>query len=187
MNPYRILLLLVPFFICAGFVQAQSRNPEWAVPVTTMTVENMHKIDEGVYRSGQPTSENFSQLYGYGIREILNLRNWNSDDDEVKDVPLVLHRLKMRASKVSDENIVQALQMIKNRTGPILIHCWHGSDRTGAVSAMYRIIFQGWSKEQAIDEMMNGGYGFHSIYGNIPRYINNADIEELKVKVESLK
>ena len=44
--------------------------------------------------------------------------------------------------------------------GPVLVHCKHGADRTGCIVALYRIVFQSWSKEAAIDEMHNGGYGF---------------------------
>lgn len=46
----------------------------------------------------------------------------------------------------------------------MVVHCWHGSDRTGAVIAAYRIVQQGWSQHDAIDEMINGGYGFHPIF-----------------------
>ena len=72
---------------------------------------------------------------------------------------------------------------MKNAEGPVLIHCWHGSDRTGLVSALYRIVSQGWSKEDAIDELMHGGYGHHSLYKNIPEFIRHADVEEIKRQV----
>ena len=29
--------------------------------------------------------------------------------------------------------------------------------------AMYRILYQKWTKDKAIDEMLNGGYGFHAM------------------------
>ena len=60
------------------------------------------------------------------------------------------------------------------------MHCLHGADRTGVIIAIYRIIYQGWTKSQAIDEMENGGFNFHSIFFNIPAYINNADIPVIK-------
>jgi protein tyrosine/serine phosphatase len=63
------------------------------------------------------------------------------------------------------------------------VHCWHGSDRTGCIIALYRILNQGWSKEQAIDEMVYGGYGFKSRYVNIIRYIKDADIEKIRNQV----
>jgi hypothetical protein len=48
---------------------------------------------------------------------------------------------------------------------------------------MYRMVFEGWSKEEARDEMLNGGYGFHSIWSNIPKMIDEADIPALRAKV----
>ena len=62
-------------------------------------------------------------------------------------------------------------------------HCWHGSDRTGLVSAMYRIVFGGWSKKEAIDELINGGYGYHSMYKNISEFIEKVDIVAIKQRV----
>ena len=112
------------------------------------------------------------------------MRNWHSDDDEAKGTALKLHRLKTRASKIDEEDIVKALRIIKNRKGPILIHCWHGSDRTGAVIAMYRLVFQGWSKENAIKEMTEEGFGFHRQFSQIIDMINCADIAAIKRKLE---
>ncbi len=148
-------------------------------------IDNMHKVDDGVYRSGQPDKEDFIKLEKAGITEVLNLRRYHSDDDEAEGTSIKLHRIKTRAEAVSEEQLLEAMRIIKNRKGDILIHCWHGSDRTGIVVAMYRIVFQEWTKEAAIDEMINGGYGYHKIYGNLPDLINKIDIEEFKKKVNS--
>ena len=45
---------------------------------------------------------------------------------------------------------------------------------------MYRIIVQGWTKEEAIREMMEGGFGFHEIWDNLPAWIDQLDVESLK-------
>ena len=84
---------------------------------------------------------------------------------------------------ISEDQLINALRIIKNRKGPIVFHCHHGSDRTGAVCAMYRIVFQGVSKQKAIQEMTEGGFGFHRIYKNIIRTIEKADIERIKREV----
>jgi len=94
-----------------------------------------------------------------------------------------LHRVKMKAHSVDEEQLITALRIIKNRKSPIVIHCHHGSDRTGVVCALYRIIFQNVSKEDAIREMTDGGFGFHRIYKNIIRRIREADIERIKREV----
>ena len=113
---------------------------------------NLYQIDSGVYRSEQPSKEGFKALEKYGIGEVLNLRNRHSDDDEAKGTSIKLHRVKTKAHSISEKQLIQALRIIKNRKAPIVFHCHHGSDRTGAVCAFYRIIFQNVSKEDAIHE-----------------------------------
>ena len=79
--------------------------------------------------------------------------------------------------------MAEALKIIGTADGPVLIHCWHGSDRTGLISAMYRILYQDWSKDAAIDELMKGGYGYHAMYKNIPEYIRKVDILNIRKMV----
>lgn len=146
-------------------------------------LENLYKIDTGVYRSDQPSYSDFRALEKFGIREVLNLRNRNSDDDEAKGTKITLHRVKMKAHSVNEDQLIKALRIIKNRRGPIVVHCHHGSDRTGAVCAMYRIVFQNVPKQKAIHEMTEGGFGFHGIYTNIIRTIEKADIERIRREV----
>lgn len=74
-----------------------------------------------------------------------------------------------------------ALSRTAKGQSSFIVH--HGSDRTGAVCAMYRIVFQGVSKQKAIQEMTEGGFGFHRIYKNIIRTIEKADIERIKREV----
>jgi len=55
-----------------------------------------------------------------------------------------------------------------------------GPIRTGTMCALYRIAVQGWTKKKAIQEMTDGGYGFHEIYANLPEWIRRLDIESIK-------
>lgn len=184
-NVLLVLLSIIISFISYGQNnESQTNRPHtWAQPVTDIQLANMYKVDEGVYRAEQPTKNDFIALEKYGIKEILNLRGWHSDKNKAKGTNLKLHRIKMHAHDINDNEVIDALRIIKNRQGAIVIHCKHGSDRTGLIVAMYRIIFQNWSKNEAIDELKNGGYGFHSIYSNIPRYIENINTNEIKQHV----
>ena len=164
---------------------AGQRPETWATPVPSEHLKNFYKLDDKVYRSAQPDKKGFQELKALGIKNVLSFRDFHSDD-EGKDLGLNLYRVKMEAGDITIEKAVEALRIIRNAEGPILIHCWHGSDRTGLVSAMYRIVFQGWSKEDAIDELMHGGYGYHSMYKNIPEFIRQVDIEKIKQGVFGL-
>jgi len=39
---------------------------------------------------------------------------------------------------------------------------------------------QGWSKDEAIEEMRKGGFGFHKEWENLAEYVRKLDIDEMK-------
>tara|TARA_B100001094_G_C17501585_1_gene471289 strand:+ start:208 stop:474 length:267 start_codon:yes stop_codon:yes gene_type:complete len=63
---------------------------------------------------------------------------------------------------------------------PVLVHCQHGADRTGTMCAIYQVALQGWTKEEAIREMKDGGYDHHKIFKNLGRYIRKLDVAPIK-------
>ncbi len=151
-------------------------------------IENFHKVDKDIFRSAQPDKSDFKDLEELGIKQVLNLRNHHSDEDEAKGTNILLSHIRMNAGSLTEEELLDALQIIKNRKGTILIHCWHGSDRTGAVIAMYRIIYQNWTKEEALEELINGGYGHHNwYYKNISELIQNINVDNFKQKLNTTK
>jgi protein tyrosine phosphatase (PTP) superfamily phosphohydrolase (DUF442 family) len=154
----------------------QARPANWAIPLASKDLKNLYRLDAHVYRSAQPDEAGFAELAALGVTDILNLRDYHDDDGEAKGLPLKLHRVEMEAGSITAAQVLDALRVIRDAKGPVLIHCWHGSDRTGTVAAMYRIVFQNWSKEAALDELKDGGYGYHSIYRNIPEFIEQADV-----------
>jgi protein tyrosine/serine phosphatase len=166
----------------AASATVAGRPEAWATPVSSEHLKNFYKIDDRLYRSAQPDKKGFQELKTLGIRNVLSFRDYHSDE-EGKDLGLNLYRVKMEAGNVKAEKVIEALRIIRNSEGPVLIHCWHGSDRTGLIGAMYRIVFLGWSKDEAIDELMHGGYGYHSLYKNIPEFVRQADIEEIRKQV----
>ena len=180
----RLTILLVLFSATTLSAALPQPRPEtWAQPIENKNLKNFYKLDEHVYRSAQPSETGFEYLKTLGIKNILNLRDYHNDQPGSKKPGMNLFRVQMDAGKIKTADVVSALRFIKQSEGPVLIHCWHGSDRTGTISALYRIVFQNWSKENAIDELMHGGFGYHSVYKNIPEFIRQADVKEIKQKV----
>ena len=159
------------------------RPMEWGQSIINAHVCNFFKVDEKVYRSAQPDMKGMKVIETMGIKNVLSLSYFLSDEYEAQGTKLRLYQVRMNPGEILDEEVIQALRIIRACDGPILVHCWHGSDRTGCIIALYRILNQGWSKEQAIDEMVYGGYGFKSRYVNIIRYIKDADIEKIRNQV----
>jgi protein tyrosine/serine phosphatase len=146
-------------------------------------LNNVYKIDEGIYRSEQPDKNDFIALEKMGLAEVLNVRRFWTDDRKARNTDLTLHHISMKAGDIEESKVIEALKIISNRKGPLLIHCWHGSDRTGMLIAMYRLIFQNWTKDAAIEEMTKGDFGFHSVYGNIIEFVRDADVENIREQV----
>ena len=178
-----LVLALMLAFSPVAMADTEGRDQRWAQPVQLSNTKNLHQVTPGLYRSAQPTAQNFQQLEKMGIKTVINLRETNSDQKLINGTSLKLILVPIQTSAIGDEDVIAVLRHIKNEPGPVLVHCRHGADRTGTVIAMYRIIFEGWRPQEALDELRNGGYNYHSMFRNIPRYILNADIARIKAAV----
>lgn len=172
------LAIVMPDFAAA--MDLRVRPAEWAQPVIGFELGNFYQVSDDVYRSQQPDDEALRELEKAGFRAVLNLREYHVDDNEEAG-NLKLYRVPMDAGEITDVEMERALKAIAEAPKPILVHCWHGSDRTGVVVAMYRMVFQNWPREKAVDEFVNGGYGYHkSVYPNIEQYLETVDVRRFQ-------
>lgn len=174
----KIFLLAALTFIYF-YCPAQFRPAE-KIMLPGSGLENLYRVDQHLYRSEQPGKEDFALLEKLGVREVINMRKLHKDDDKAVGTNLRLHHIPVNTGRLNIEQLTEALRIIRDATGPVLMHCWHGSDRTGAVVAMYRIVFQGVTKEKAVREMTSGGFGFHAVYSPIALTIMEADIDAIR-------
>ncbi len=177
------VILLMAVFCLAG--QKTPERPEtWAVPLEMEGVPNFHQVSDTLYRSAQPTAEGMAGLYAMGIRTVVNLRSYHSDRDEIGNMNLGYEHLTMKAWHPEEEEIIRFLEIVMDpKKAPVLVHCQHGADRTGTMVAAYRVVIQGWTKEEAIREMIEGGYGYHSVWKNLPHWIRRLDVQKIKEKL----
>jgi catechol 2,3-dioxygenase-like lactoylglutathione lyase family enzyme/protein tyrosine phosphatase (PTP) superfamily phosphohydrolase (DUF442 family) len=152
-----------------------------ARPIALDGVPNLYRVSDELYRGGQPTAEGMRNLQGLGIKTIVNLRSFHSDRDEIGNTGLAYEHIYMKTWHPERKEAVRFLQIVSDpaRT-PVLVHCWHGADRTGTMCALYRIAVQGWTKEHALWELTNERFGFHHIYRNLLGWIRRLDIESIK-------
>ena len=81
--------------------------------------------------------------------------------------------------------VMQHIQQAQKLNQKVLIHCYHGSDRTGASVAMYRIIFENWPTEDALNEMKYGGYGFHPVWIHIEKIFSPENIKWIRQQLSN--
>ncbi len=168
--------------VSCGISQAVINRPTtWAQKIQSSSFQNLYKVDENLFRSEQPTKMGMKELQDLGVKTILNVRNLRNDNCEGKSSNLILKRKRINTWTIKYDEVVSALRIIQESPKPVLIHCKHGSDRTGCIVASYRMSIQNWAKEDAIYEFKSGGYGFHEdAFKNVLLLLESIDVEKLK-------
>ena len=195
-TPSRLLLRLLAGIFAAVLLtgcmtapplDAAQRPGKWAASLAVNGLENLHKVDDNLYRSRQPGEAGMQAAREQlGIRTVVNLRAFHSDRKLAEQAGVNSVDLGLVAWDIDDEEVVAVLRTLRQREqGPFLLHCQHGADRTGVMTAMYRIIEQGWTREEALDEMLHGGFGFHTIWFNIVDYLEHVDIERIRAQLDA--
>lgn len=164
------------------------QSADWATPVKHDA--NLYRIDDKLYRSEQPVAEDGEAIVKLGIQSVINLRFFDrNDDDHLKAHGLTLLNRPLLSWSIKPKEIAEILYLIEKQqqNGAVLIHCYHGADRTGLIAGMYRIIYQGWPVEEAKAEMQHGPYGYHSIWKNIANLFTEEKVKQVKIHLEALR
>jgi len=173
-----LLLIAVITLACSP---VRPRPGNWAQPVNLAGVPNLFQVSGNLYRSAQPDTLGMKNLKQLGIKTVVNLRSFHTDQDELGNTGPAGEHIYMVAWHPEKEEAVRFLKIVSDSSRtPVLVHCQHGSDRTGTMCAIYRVAIQGWSKDEAIREMTQGGFGFHQMFFNLPNWIRTLDIGQIR-------
>jgi protein tyrosine/serine phosphatase len=171
-------------FLSAMAVAAQTftnRPMDWAQPLVRPGISNFYQVTTNLYRGAQPSAEGMKQLKAMGIKTVVNLRSFHSDKDEVVGTGLKSVRFEVKPWHAEDDDVIGFLKVMADTNNqPVFVHCQRGADRTGMMCAMYRIVFGGWTKEQAIEEMRQGGFHFSPVWQDLVKYIEKVDVDDIK-------
>lgn len=183
MNKKQILLILtLNSVLVTGCVTTKSwptetRPAHWGQAL--QLTDNFYQISPNLYRSEQPDVNLVLSLKQQGIKRVINLRQSNLDAKVFASQPFDPIHIPINTWSINRKqllDVMRSIQQAEQAQEKVLVHCYHGSDRTGASIAMYRIIFQNWNKQDAINEMKYGGYGFHPIWSNIDALFSDENI-----------
>jgi protein tyrosine/serine phosphatase len=125
--------------------------------VTPRPIKNFGKVNDNYFRGSQPTQSQMADLKAMGVKTIIDLRKdyvpaarqWaNELGLNYFNIPLLPGRA---ATKEQTEYFLRLVNDSAN--APVYIHCKGGRHRTGALTAVYRITHDGWTAQQAFEEM----------------------------------
>ncbi len=137
-------------------------------------IGKLGRIGPGLYRGAQPGSDDLRYLQSIGIRTIVNLREGHSERTEAEALGLSVIEIPMHAGldvppPTPDQVDAFLRTVLDPSKQPVFVHCLRGADRTGAMIAIYRIEVDGWTNEQAIEEMQ--AYGFNDLYQGLLAFV----------------
>lgn len=128
--------------------------------------EGLHRfaqVNDHLYRGAQPTPKGWQSLAKLGVRAVIDLRAPGArsvrEEKAVEALGMKYYSVPFRPlSAPTNRQVRTVLALIGDSNNwPVFIHCEHGRDRTGTVIACYRIQYDRWPNERALQEAQENG------------------------------
>ena len=181
-------LLLAAMFCTACAAEAppvedDPRASLWAEPIPNHPgLSNLYRVTEGLYRGAQPSkADGYASLAGMGIKTVINLRGGHDEKDLCRRHGLDYVYIPMRAWSFEEQDVIRFLQVAsRTENQPVFVHCRRGADRAGMAVAAYRVVVEGWSREDALFEMTEGPYDYNPRWKKLARFVEELDVDKLR-------
>jgi protein tyrosine/serine phosphatase len=137
-------------------------------PAENVEVKNFGKVNDHLYRGGQPEEDEYHQLAAKGIKTVIDLREDARSKSRMRAKDAGLNYINIRLNDKrppTKEESNLFLSLVKDQSNwPVFVHCAGGRHRTGVLIAVYRMEIDGWNVRQAYEEMKD--YKFYSRFGH---------------------
>jgi len=140
----------------------------WAGDIPVPGIPNFHKINERLYRGGQPAGDAWERLAHLGVKTVIDLRREDEHSTEaearaVKAAGMRYVNVPMNGKVVPRETDIIKILTILDSGDRVFVHCKQGKDRTGTVVACYRIAADGWENRKALSEATSLGMHWYDL------------------------
>jgi tyrosine-protein phosphatase SIW14 len=133
------------------------------------------RISPVLSRGGQPDARGLQFLRDQGCKTIVNLRSHHSERAAAEAlgfrcVELPLHADVFGSTAPTEQEVRRFFEVVLDPANqPVFFHCAHGKDRAGTMAALYRIEVDGWSNDEAIEELL--AFGYNTMYRDLIDYV----------------
>lgn len=139
------------------------------------TLPLFHRVDENYIRGSQPARGGIGTLKRLGVKTIVDLRSIYDRNDDLKSAAeiagLVYQWVPMSVwNPPSDEEAIKFVSIVSDTAnGPFFVFCTDGINRTGEMTAIYRVAHNNWPVEKALQEADE--LGFSPYYYTLRDYV----------------
>jgi len=120
-------------------------------------IGNFGKVNDNYYRGAQPRGSDYRDLASLGVKTVIDLQidGPSNEGNIVQAAGMKFFRIGMTTKQApTDAQVEQFLAIVNDPANqPVFVHCAGGRHRTGTMTAVYRMTFDGWNAQQAYSEM----------------------------------
>jgi tyrosine-protein phosphatase SIW14 len=175
---YTAALLLIGVLTAPSAVQAKPAPAanDSAADLSAIRIDNFGRINANYYRGAQPAGRDYEALAALGIRTVVDLTSDDTDAAEpasARRAGLAYFQLRMTTHEPpSSTTIDQFLKIVNDPANqPVYVHCVGGRHRTGVMTAVYRMTQEGWSADQAFQEMKRFKFGADFLHPEFKTFV----------------
>lgn len=121
------------------------------------SIPNFGKVSDNYYRGSQPDAVEFQELKRLGVKTVIDLRNDKIEkaSEWARSAGLQYVNIPLTTKRAPTEDQTNYFLKLVNdpENWPVFVHCKGGRHRTGEMTAIYRITQDGWTADQAYNEM----------------------------------
>lgn len=129
-----------------------------AASIAAPSISNFDIVSEGLWRGAAPSNQALQKLQESGVKTIVDLRMAGpgaaEEANNAKKLGIKYIHIPLGFMGPSLFKVAQFLNIVNDPANqPVFVHCRYGADRTGALVAVFRVIHDHWSFNQAYSEM----------------------------------
>jgi protein tyrosine/serine phosphatase len=128
-------------------------------------IVNFGEVTPTLYRGGLSSTAGLQSLKKLGVSVVVDMRGSanKAEEQAVTGLGMQYVSIPSHCPFPSDRPWARFLSVMReNRGKKVFVHCRLGDDRTGMAVAAYRMAEQGWSPEEAMNEMR--AFGFTGVH-----------------------
>ena len=158
-------------------VAAKERKPivTSAAGVSTIGIDNFGRVSPTYYRGAQPGDRDFAELAALGVKTVIDLQEGGlaTEPGLVERAGMKYVRIPMTTRKPpTNDQLAQFLGLVNDPASqPVYVHCAGGRHRTGVMTAVYRMTRDGWTSDQAFNEMKQYDFGADFLHPEFKRFV----------------
>ena len=173
---FAALLVALAIAVPASAKDAKSTSGAAATAAPAVQIDNFGRINEHYYRGALPHEADYPALARLGVKTMIDLTDDDGDGNEqhlAETAGMKFFKLAMNTRVVPTAGqIATFLSIVGDPANqPVYVHCVGGRHRTGVMTAIYRMLEDKWTPDQAFKEMKSYKFGADFLHPEFKKFV----------------